>query len=191
MSVKASLYKKSIYSIGLTREEEAIIWDFYVTKSVAASASQKRNVSEYGLKQLPYKEMIASAGIKEERVKILLANSINETLKNFGLDFGKIGTPTEEEIDIDELRIVCQTPFSISDEESPKAKYSPAESLLTHIRNAFAHGNTYFFENQNVLLEDKDNRGAITARILLNVKTLLDWISLIDHEERFYCLHKS
>lgn len=62
-----------------------------------------------------------------------------------------------------------------------------AESILTHIRNAFAHGNTYFFENGNTLLEDK-NRNIITARILLKLQTLLDWIGLIDKEQRFYIL---
>lgn len=185
MNIKISAYKKSIYSIGLPRDQEAMIWDFYVTKSVAASASQKRTVGDYGLKHFPYNEMIASAGIKEERIKILPASSINETLKAFDLDSGKMGTPDEKEIDIDELRIVCLTPFSIADEHPPKANIGNAESLLTHIRNAFAHGNTYFFENQNVLLEDK-NKNVITARIVLKVQTLIDWIRLIDHGERYY-----
>ena len=44
------------------------------------------------------------------------------------------------------------TPYTISDEEAPKAKAGDAESVLTHIRNAFAHGNTYYFENQFVFL---------------------------------------
>ena len=57
--------------------------------------------------------------------------------------------------------------------------------MFTHIRNAFAHGNTYFFENGNVLLEDKDGN-KITARILIAVQTLVDWIRLIDKDSIIY-----
>lgn len=49
---------------------------------------------------------------------------------------------------------------------------------------------TYFFDNGNVLLEDKDQRGTITARIILRMQTLLDWITLIDREQRYYVLHE-
>ena len=93
-----------------------------------------------------------------------------------------------KEIEIDIPKIVCLTPYSIADEENPKAKVGEAESVLTHIRNAFAHGNTYFFDNGNVLFEDKDQRGVITARMILKQKTLLDWISIVDKEQRFYIL---
>ena len=72
-----------------------------------------------------------------------------------------------------------------------KEKVGEAESVLTHIRNAFAHGMTYFFDNRNVLLEDKDQRGIITARIILKMQTLLDWITLIDREQRYYVLHET
>ena len=181
--VFASAYKKSIYDIGLPREQEAAIWDFYVTKSIASSASQRRTISDYGWKNIPFKEMLSSAGILSNNVKILPATSINETLKKYNLDTGKAND--EKEIEIDELKIVCLTPFTIADENPPKAKVGDAESVLTHIRNAFAHGNTYFFDNGKVLLEDK-NSNVITARILIDVQTLLDWIPIVDNLHRFY-----
>lgn len=68
------------------------------------------------------------------------------------------------------------------------SKCGKAESILTHIRNAFAHSNTYFFDNNMVLLEDK-SKGIITAEILLPMKILLDWIKLIDKDEKI-SLHK-
>jgi hypothetical protein len=181
--VFASAYKKSIYDIGLPREQEAVIWDFYVTKSIASSASQRRAISDYGWKNIPFKEMLSSAGILSNNVKILPATSINETLKKYNLDTGKVND--EKEIEIDELKIVCLTPFTIADENPPKAKVGDAESVLTHIRNAFAHGNTYFFDNGNVMLEDKNN-GTVTARIIIRQQTLLDWIFIIDKEARYY-----
>ena len=81
------------------------------------------------------------------------------------------------------------SPYTIADGESPKGRVGEAESVLTHIRNSLAHGNTYFFENGNVLFEDKDMKGIITARIILKQQTLLDWISLIDKDQKFYILH--
>lgn len=186
--VLVSQYKKSIYDLGLPREQEAVLWDFYVTKSVADSASQKRTAADYGLKQYPIKEMLRVAGIEDADMKVLPASSINKTLKKAGLDSGKIGTDEEIAIDIDKPRIVCLTPFYVSDDDPPKGKMGNAESILTHIRNAFAHGNTYFFEDGNALLEDK-NGNVITARILLKLQTLLDWISIIDKDQRFYILN--
>lgn len=132
--------------------------------------------------------MCVVAGLEEANIKILLANSMNKTLENMDLiiEEGKGSVKRSKHIDIDTPRIACLSPFTIADEEAPKAKVGEAESVLTHIRNAFAHGNTYFFDNKYVLFEDKDQRGGITARILLLQQSLLDWIRLIDHESRYY-----
>ena len=127
--------------------------------------------------------MISLAGISADNIKILLASRIDRTLSRFELDSGK--GDNEKEIEIDILKIVCLTPFSITDENPPEPKIGQAESVLTHIRNAFAHGNTYFFDNGNVMLEDK-NKGIITARIIIKQQTLLDWIFIIDKEKKYY-----
>ena len=186
MQLNVYPYKKSIYEIGLPKEQEAMIWDFYVTKSIAGSSSQQRSLSDYGLKKIPFDDMLSIAGIDCEHKVILLANSINKTLNNNGLDIGTEKSPID--IDVDIPRIVCLTPYSIADTDKPKPKVGEGESVLTHIRNSFAHGNTYFFPNGNVLLEDK-NRNIITSRILIHLQTLLDWIQLIDHKQNFYILH--
>lgn len=190
MRIEVQAYKKSINQSGFSDEQITMIWDFYVTKAIADSASQKRRVSDYGLRELPWNDMLRTAGIKAVNVKVLLANSINKTLRNYDLEITeKVGNETRNKpIEIDIPKIVCLTPFSIADEEKPKAKVGEAESVLTHIRNSFAHGNTYFFNNNMMLLEDKDNRGSITARIILKRQTLLDWISLIDSSHLFYDL---
>lgn len=183
-------YKKSINESSFSSEQIAMIWDFYVTKSIAASASQKRTAKDYGLKSLPWKNMCIVAGLNESNIKILLANSINKTLEKMDLiiEEGKGSEKRNKPIDIDTPRIVCLSPFTIADEEAPKAKVGEAESVLTHIRNAFAHGNTYYFDNKYVLFEDKDQRGGITARILMSQQSLIDWIRLIDHESRYYTI---
>ena len=186
-------YKKSINESSFSSKQISLIWDFYVTKAIAESASQRRRASDYGLSELPWKAMLLSAGISTKNCKILLANSINKTLKEFDLEIidGKGEKKKRVAIEIDVPKIVCLTPYSIADEEKPKSKVGEAESVLTHVRNAFAHGNTYFFDNGNLMLEDKNQRGTITARIILKQKTLLDWISLIDKSQKFYDIHNA
>ena len=191
MRIEIQSYKMSINQTKFTHEQVAIIWDFYVTKSIAESASQKRRISDYGHSQFPWKEMLTKAGITSDNVRILLANSINKTLELYDLNIteGKGNGKHNRAIEIDTPKIVCLTPYTIADGESPKGRVGEAESVLTHIRNSFAHGNTYFFENGNVLFEDKDMKGIITARIILKQQTLLDWITLIDKEQKFYVFH--
>lgn len=190
MRIKIQDYKKSINSTNFTKNEISFIWEFYVTKSFASSTSQKRKISDYGNAKIPWKKMLKVAGIENKNLKILLANSIKKTLSDFDLEIteGKDKNKRNKAIEIDIPKIVCLTPYSISDEEKPKPKAGEAESVLTHIRNSFAHGNTYFFDNGNVLFEDKDPRGEVTARIILKQKTLLDWISIIDDKKKFYTI---
>ena len=41
-------FKKSIRDSRYTVEQVSIVWDFYVTHSIAESAGQKRTSSDYG-----------------------------------------------------------------------------------------------------------------------------------------------
>lgn len=191
MRVEIQKFQKSINESDFSLAQIAMIWDFYVTHSVAASASQKRTVKDYELSSFPWNEMSQKGGFSKDQIKILPANSINKTLKNYDLEVqeGKGEKKQNKAIEIDEVRIVCLTQYSICDEDKPSPRCGEAESVLTHIRNSFAHGLTFFFDNGNVLFEDKDNRGTITARIIMHQQTLLDWISLIDHKQKFYVLH--
>ena len=59
-------------------------------------------------------------------------------------------------------------------------------SLFRHIRNALAHGNTYFFENGFMMLADRNEKKDDTARIILPISALLEWIWIIDKNERYY-----
>lgn len=188
MLVEVQSYKMSINDGGFTEGEIALIWEAYVTKAIAKSAAQRRRVSDYGLKELPWKDMLEVAEVTTDMLKILPANSINKTLIHYDLEIveGKRDNKHNKAIEIDVPKIVCLTPYSIADEEIPKPSVGDAESVLTHIRNSFAHGNTYFFDNGNMMLEDKDQRGGITARMILHKSTLIDWISLIDPKHFFY-----
>ena len=56
------------------------------------------------------------------------------------------------------------------------------DSLLSHIRNSFAHGRLSFYEKNNntyIVLEDIDNKKTVTARMILSKQTLLKWKTII------------
>lgn len=174
-------FKQSINDSKFSDTQIKVIWEFYVTKALVSSASQKRKIEEdYGYKKIPVKEMKELAGFNEDNYKALLADKIDETLKRFSLlDDNDIIE------NIEEPRCVFALPYIIEDEKKPKSKKSEGEMLLEHIRNCFAHGNTYFFNNGMMLLEDKNGK-KINARILIKQKTLLDWIMLIDKDNKYY-----
>ena len=179
-------YKRSINESSFSTEQISMIWDFYVTKSVASTASQKRTASDYDLKQFPFKKMLEAAAISDDNYHILMADKIPKTLEIAGLKIsGDKGVPTPIEIETPRFALIMGYSITDNDEPKPKDNCSKPECLLTHIRNALAHGKTYFFKNGKLLLVDK-NKSNTTAMILIRQKTLLDWIKLIDHKEKFY-----
>lgn len=64
-----------------------------------------------------------------------------------------------------------------------KAKSGESDSLLSHIRNSFAHGRLSFYANGEdvyIAMEDIDNKKHISARMILNKQTLLRWKMIIE-----------
>ncbi len=184
MNIELLKYKKSINKSKFTNEQITVIWEFYVTKALVDSAGQKRSIQDdYGWNKIPIKEMRELAKFNDNNYKVLLADKIDGTLKNMNLKL-------ENNIitDIENTRAVFIAPYIIEDDKMPKNRKSEGEVLLEHIRNSLAHGGTYFFENDMMLLEDK-NGNRITARILIKQKTLLDWIKLIDKNQNYYIIH--
>lgn len=195
MKLEVQQYSKSIYDAGVwDSDTEAVVWDFYVTHALCGSSSQRRNVSEYAIRELPYNEMISLASIDQDSCEMLLADNIDGVLSELDLviEQGKGDNKRPKEIDVGRPRFACIQPYTIKNRGKPQAKNSKAETLLTHIRNSLAHGNTFWLPNKKVLLIDKGGgaSGKTTAAILLNSRTLLDWISLIDKNNNFYIIGK-
>lgn len=85
-----STFKMSISEAGIwTSSEIDAIWDFYVTKSVASSASQKRSAEDYGLKELPFDGLLDQAGVPSDKREMLMADSMNKTLKEYDFVYSK------------------------------------------------------------------------------------------------------
>ena len=191
MSVLVSNYKKSIYEIGLPRKTEAMIWDFYVTRSFASSASQKRKAEDFGIKSIPIDVMLKQAGFTEGNFRFMPCTTMTNTIKSLNLCLeGKDKNNKKVEMELEDIetpRMCCLQQFTVTEEGQIKPGPSKADCLFTHIRNAMAHGNTFFFDNGNVLLEDKDG-SKITARILISVQSLVEWIRIVDSKGIVYPL---
>ena len=91
-----------------------------------------------------------------------------------------------ETVSVDEPRWCALQQFEIRDDEAPRAKAGDGDvqCLLRHVRNAFAHGQTYILSNRMLLLCDQDNKP--TARILIKADTLVHWVKYIDIRGDYY-----
>ena len=177
--------KIAIKNSGFSADEVSLIWDFYVTKSPAEQSAQSISIVNYGWEDTTNKEngypalenaLAKNAGI--DSFYMIRAKTIKNTLDSVDL-----GNKT---ICIEHPRAVLMQNYSVIVDEEENMKLKPEEPrikcLFRHIRNSFAHGNTYFFENNMMLLEDKDKE-KITARILMPKKCLVSWIDIVDKDK--------
>lgn len=182
-------FKKSIENSTLSQDERLLVWDFYVTHNLAGGCEQQVSLKDYGWNA--EKQKVISE-IENNLMKIALVNKMccirSKTIKDTLGEMNLSGL----HICIEHPRIVLMQKYSVTVDENENLKYagggeSRINCLFRHIRNSFAHSNTYFFENGNVLLEDKDN-STITARILINKQTLINWITYIDKDKKYYSI---
>lgn len=187
--IEWQLYKRSLKESPFSHAQVSMIWDFYVTHSFAGESGQAYTLNEYGwdlekksrertLKILE-EQLVKQAGIG--KLCCIRSSTIKDTLHACNLS-GK-------QICIEHPRVVLMQNYSLTVDENETIKFAGGGEnrivcLFRHIRNSFAHGNTYFFDS-TVLLEDKD-KSKTTAMILLQQKTLLDWISIIDKNKQYY-----
>lgn len=188
--ININSYIKSIYDSRFTYEQIAMLLDFYVTRSIAGQSGLSITLEDYGWKKLKNghfdfveieNKILESAKVK--KLYCIRSNTIKDTLKSIQL--------SNEIIYVDNPKIVLQQSYSLSIDENENVKIDSTENrincLFRHIRNSFAHANTYFFDDDYMLLEDKE-KNKITARILIKQQTLLDWIKIIDKNQIRYVI---
>lgn len=190
--VSKTANKKSLTDSPFSCAQIDMLWDFYVTHTISGGSGLERSVSDYGWKKddnkkdgypALEKELIAKAGLSNN-ICFIRSTTCKDTMSAMDL--------SNDEICIEHPRAVLLQKYSTTVDENEKISFSGGgenhvNCLFRHIRNSFAHGNTYFFDNETILLEDMD-KSKITAAILVRQQTLLDWIALIDKGERFYIL---
>ena len=191
--VSKSANKKGLKDSLFSYAQIDMIWDFYVTHAISGGTGLERTIVDYGWDNTNNKTSGYGAIENElfgtsyfEKICFIRAKKCNDTLGAMDL--------SNELICVSHPRAVMLQNFDIVIDENESISYnssSISESKLTalfrHIRNAFAHANTYFFDNGMMLLEDKDGK-KITAEILIKQQTLLDWIKIIDKDEKYYAL---
>lgn len=152
------------------------------------------------------KLMLQVAGLSNS-LCFLRSDSIDETLVKMGfVNSETIKKAKNNVVERQNLRICIECPRGVlkwryksiitEDEDvmfisSPNSNSSPDDDetndqhetmlscLFRHIRNSFAHNNTYFFENGNLLLIDFDGKNKVSAMLLIRQQTLFDWMALI------------
>lgn len=187
-------YKKSLKDSAFSHAQINMIWDFYVTHAISGGTGLERSIENYGWQKgdnkangypAIEKALSESAGL-DNNLCFIRAKTCKDTLAAMDL--------SNDYICIEHPRAVMLRNYSIQVDENEKMNFAGGQSsennvvsLFRHIRNSLAHGNTYFFDNRYMLLEDKDGK-TITAAILIKQQTLLDWIKVIDKDEKYYML---
>lgn len=184
-------HKQPLIDSDLSQRNINLIWDFYVARSPSESSGLSITLKDYGwndtkdtlrlgsLAQLEA-SLLETANIPKERCAIIRRKSIDKTLNSLALSTkGCICCP----------RIALTQDYSIEISEKEELKYGSKESrmhcLFRHIRNSLAHGNTYLFDNDFIMLEDKYGKTE-TAKIMIHRRTLIDWIFAVDKNEIYY-----
>lgn len=182
--------KKRINSIscaGYSDEEFKKIIEFYLFN--APTLKNNRN-NQFGLKSLKsYGWRGNSDMCKLERELLKAANMSSFCFvksSSIALTLNQMLLGSEKWC-IFHLRAVLNQEYNCDVLETGKVeitnKETRMECLFRHIRNSLAHNHVYVFSNGNIVLEDTDaQNGKITARILLNKSTLLEWIRIIRKE---------
>lgn len=182
---KLNSHEASIMQSTLTTDEINAVFDFYVLHAPILESRSDKTV-DFGMRSLGEYGWYGKSGLGElernllksgevHRFVMIRADTIDETLKSMDL---------KDNICIKHPRAVMQQNFKVTVKENGEVKLEERETrmqcLFRHIRNSIAHNRTYLFENgEMILLEDADTDKKVTARILIKVKTLVDWIEII------------
>lgn len=189
-------FKKSIRESPFSHAQIDMIWDFYVTHAIGGESGLKREVSDYGWDRNNNKfngflaiEQLLFNMSHFEKICFIRSTTCKDTLSAMGM--------FENFICIEHSRAVLLQNYTIEIDENENVRYksngsseSKIQAFFRHIRNSLAHGNTYFFDNGTMLLEDKD-RSKTTAAILIRQQSLLDWIAIIDKNKKHYILQET
>lgn len=173
----------SVFEMGYSEEEQIKIIDFYLFHAPILKSSSPDDI--FGLKSLKSYSWIGNPGmsklegllLKDATIStfiFLKSTSIADTLESMNLS---------DKLCITHPRAVLKQNATVSVREDGSVLISQKETrmecLFRHIRNSLAHNHTYCFDNGNILLEDCDDSGAISARLLIPKQALVDWIETV------------
>lgn len=158
------------------------LYSFFVTYSMCENQSMKqRDFEKYG-----WESNLLELSINSKKKKTPLYNTLHDVLdlnnKNFlfyseNKDYKKMF----EDCDLHNGAIRnCDTERAVIGQSNDRNKYL---KLFRHIRNCLAHGKfvlRYSSENEKmIIMQDNHNRN-VTARMVLKLTTLLNFVDRID-----------
>lgn len=174
---------KSITDMNFDNKQVIDILDFYLFHAPVLKSG--KDADEFGLKSLKSYGWLGNSAINKLEGQLLKASSIAVFcfIKSDSITYTLESMDLADEICIHHPRAVLKQNCNASIQEDGTAIISQNETrmecLFRHIRNAFAHNHTYLFDNDNILLEDCDESGKISARILMPKNTLIEWMNII------------
>jgi hypothetical protein len=180
-------YIKSIADMGFDAQECVDILKFYVfnapvlTSNKAGNSFGLKSLKEYGWAGNQDMSKLEGRLLKSAKLGMfcfLKSDSISQTLD--AMNLGK-------KVCIEHPRSVIRQNCKASAKEDGSVhidqKETRMECLFRHIRNSLAHNRTYDFNNGNIMLEDCDENGKISARIIIPKRALIDWMKIIKKED--------
>ncbi|MDD3068262.1 MAG: hypothetical protein PHF05_09760 [Candidatus Izemoplasmatales bacterium] len=174
-------YKVADSILGKTQDEYAFseneyyrIYSFFVTYSMCGTQSaKKRTFSDYGWSVENVKN--TTLGVALENVLNLNRNPdfVFTDKDELAIQFNSKDLPDGALMDVDKERAVIS-------KTSEKNKYL---KLFYRIRNGFAHGKFILrlsSQNEKMVIIQDDNGHNVTARIVIKLKTLLNYVNTVD-----------
>lgn len=189
--VEIVVYKKNLSDANAgvyTPEKFRSVIDYYVSKApvlktgVTGDGFGLRSLAAIGWKGNGGLGKLESELLKVSGLSLIFIRSdaITNTIKSMDLD---------TKICCEHPRAVLKQSFKLKAKENGQIEVTNSETrmecLFRHIRNSLAHGRTYIFNNGNIMLEDCDDNGVLSARILIKAQTLIDWMAIIDHPDNY------
>lgn len=153
---------------------------FYVFHSpVKGLSARGKKINDYGWIGEP---------INRNNYKILKTNMLKVSKNLESINWVHSGNYKDMRTKLKDVDLLNNFPSKMTNERVAFKKQYGGQiaGLLSHIRNAFAHGRISFFivdKEETVVLEDVKKQGdkrGVTARIILYKQTLLNWIPLIE-----------
>lgn len=189
--VEIVVYKKNLSDSNAgvyTPEEFKSVIDYYVSKAPVLKSGATGD--GFGLRSLATIGWKGNGGLGKLESELLKASgitlifirsdSISNTIKSMDLD---------SKVCCEHPRAVLKQGFKLKAKENGQIEVTNSETrmecLFRHIRNSLAHGRTYVFNNEMIMLEDLDENGTLSARIMIKAKTLIDWMNIIDNPRNY------
>ena len=173
----------SISKMNFTSEQVVAIIEFFLFFAPVLKSDKKahsfglKSLRDYGWSGTSSMTKLEGQLLRSSGIGIfcfIKSDSIDETLKTMNLG-DKICTVHPRAVMKQNIKLVS---FEDGSAEV-RQQETRMECLFRHVRNSIAHNRTYLFDNDNIMLEDSDDNGKISARIVMPRTSLLNWISIV------------